>query len=219
MCSTKHRVSAAWYERALLSAPLTSAAWVFPRHTFLPRGPFTIRMCLSTSVTPGRVSVSENRCWASACGTFSAASITSNRGPMWTRAGSSGWVSGARALAVLLSAVLDGRLHSVLFDRPIATYRSIVESKAYSLDLTWFLFDVLKHFDLPDLTALLAPRPCWLLNATSAQGESLAESEVSSLYRNAAEAFKRLGAGEQIRFVVRPEQESEKVFQEWLGTA
>jgi len=122
------------------------------------------------------------------------------------------------ALAVLLSAVLDGRLHSVLFDRPIATYRSIVESKAYSLDLTWFLFDVLKHFDLPDLTALLAPRPCWLLNATNAQGEALAESEVATLYGPAAEAFKHLGAGEKIRFVVRPEQESEKVFQEWLGT-
>lgn len=123
------------------------------------------------------------------------------------------------ALAVLLSAVLDDRLHSVLFDRPIATYGSIVESKAYSLGLTWFLFDVLKHFDLPDLTALLAPRPCWLLNAANAQGETLAESEVSPLYGAAAEAFKRLGAGEQIRFVVRPEQEREKVFQEWLGTA
>ncbi len=122
------------------------------------------------------------------------------------------------ALAVLLSAVLDDRLHSVLFDRPIATYRSIVESKAYSLDLTWFLFDVLKHFDLPDLTALLAPRPCWLLNATNAQGEALAESEVATYYGPAAEAFKHLSAGEKIRFVVRPEQESEKVFQEWLGT-
>ncbi len=122
------------------------------------------------------------------------------------------------ALAVLLSAVLDGRLHSVLFDRPIATYSSIVESKAYSLDLTWFLFDVLKHFDLPDLTALLAPRPCWILNATNAQGETLAMSEISSVYGPAAEAFKDLGAGEKIRFVVRPEHESEKVFREWLGT-
>ena len=61
----------------------------------------------------------------------------------------------AAALAVLLSGVLDDRLHSVLLDHPIATYRSIVESKAYSLELSWFLFDVLKHFDLPDLTALL----------------------------------------------------------------
>jgi dienelactone hydrolase len=123
------------------------------------------------------------------------------------------------ALAVLLSAVLDNRLHSVLFDRPIATYGSIVESKAYSLGLTWFLFDVLRHFDLPELTALLAPRPCWLLNAANAQGETLAESDVSLLYRHAAATFKQQGAGDQIRFVVRPEQEREKVFQDWLETA
>jgi cephalosporin-C deacetylase-like acetyl esterase len=126
---------------------------------------------------------------------------------------------GGAALAVLLSAVLDARLHSMLLDHPVATYASIVESKAYSLDLTWFLFDVLNHFDLPDLTALVAPRPCWILNATNAQGEALAESEVQHLYRNAAGQFKNLGAGEQIRFVVRPEHEKEKVFQEWLGTA
>jgi dienelactone hydrolase len=125
---------------------------------------------------------------------------------------------GGAALAVLLSAVLDGRLHSVLLDRPVATYASIVESKAYSLDLSWFLFDVLSHFDLPDLAALVAPRPCWFLNATNAQGETLAESKAQHLYRNAAEQFKRLGAGEQIRFIVRPEHEREKVFQEWLGT-
>jgi dienelactone hydrolase len=121
------------------------------------------------------------------------------------------------ALAVLLSAVLDDRLRSTLFDRPIATYASIVESKAYSLRLSWFLFDVLKHFDLPDLTALLAPRPCWILNAASAQGETLAKSEVASLYERAAAAFKQSGATEQIWFVVRPERERERVFLDWLG--
>ena len=124
---------------------------------------------------------------------------------------------GAAALAVLFSAVLDDRLYSTLFDRPIATYGSIVGSKTYSLRLSWFLFDVLRHFDLPDLTALLAPRPCWILNAVDAQGETLAESQVSSLYQNAAEAFKRAGAGDRIRFLVRPGQESEKVFQDWLS--
>ncbi len=123
------------------------------------------------------------------------------------------------ALAVLFSAVLDDRLHSVLFDRPIATYASIVESKSYSLDLTWFLFDVLRHFDLPDLTALLAPRPCWLLNATNAQGEALPESEVAAFYKRAVESFRQFNAPGQIHFEVCPEQESEKVFRGWLGMA
>jgi dienelactone hydrolase len=123
------------------------------------------------------------------------------------------------ALAVLLAAVLDDRLLSVLFHRPIATYASIVESKVYSLGLTWFLFDILRHFDLPDLTALLAPRPCWILNAANAQGETLAESDMSSVYRQAVESFRQSGAAENIRFLVRPEQGSEKVFLDWLGIA
>ena len=125
----------------------------------------------------------------------------------------------AAALAVLFSAVLDDRLRSTLFDRAIATYGSIVESKTYTLDLTWFLFDVLRHFDLPDLTALLAPRSCWILNAVNAQGETLAESQVSSLYHHAAEAFSQAGAPGGLRFVVHPEQESKMVIQDWLRKA
>ena len=122
------------------------------------------------------------------------------------------------AIAVLLSGVLDDRLRSTLLDAPIATYRSIVQSKAYSLGLSWFLFDVLKHFDLPELVGMLAPRPCWILNSTGAQGEALAESEVASLYPNPVEAFKQFNAGGQLRFVVRPERERAKVYHDWLKT-
>lgn len=121
------------------------------------------------------------------------------------------------AIAVLLSAVLDDRLHSVLLDHPMAALASIVGSKEYSLDLGWFPFDILRHFDLPDLTALLAPRRCWLLNATNPEGEALAESDVSSLYKQAADSFRQSGSAKNIRFLVRPERESEAVYREWLG--
>jgi cephalosporin-C deacetylase-like acetyl esterase len=123
------------------------------------------------------------------------------------------------AIAVLFSAVLDDRLHSALFDRPLATLVSIVESQEYSLDLGWFPFDILRHCDLPDLTALLAPRRCWLLNATNSQGEALAESDVKSLYRQAVESFQQSGAADNIRFLVRPERASNDVFREWLGAS
>jgi hypothetical protein len=107
----------------------------------------------------------------------------------------------------------------VLFDRPTATLASIVESQEYSLDLSWFPFDILRHFDLPELTALLAPRRCWFLDATNSQGEALAESDVTSLYRQVVESFRRSGAARNIRFLVRPERESDEVFREWLGQA
>ncbi|HVB29419.1 MAG TPA: acetylxylan esterase, partial [Terriglobia bacterium] len=84
------------------------------------------------------------------------------------------------AIAILLAAVLDDRLHSLLLDSPVATYRSIVESEAYSLQLPWFLYGVLEHFDLPDLVGSLAPRRCWLLNASNAEAKPLPESKLSA---------------------------------------
>ena len=53
------------------------------------------------------------------------------------------------ALAVLLAGVLDDRVVSLLLDRPLATYQSVVESEAYSLDFSWFVYRVLNHFDVP----------------------------------------------------------------------
>jgi cephalosporin-C deacetylase-like acetyl esterase len=123
------------------------------------------------------------------------------------------------ALAVLLSGVLDDRLHSMLLDSPVATYRSVVESEAYSLEFSWFLYGVLKHFDIPDLVGSLAPRPCWILNAADSQGTTLAESEVTSIYKHPIEMFKQANAGGQIRFLVYPEHEKTKAYYPWLQIA
>jgi cephalosporin-C deacetylase-like acetyl esterase len=123
------------------------------------------------------------------------------------------------ALAVLLSGVLDDRLHSMLLDSPVATYRSLVESEAYSLDFSWFLYGVLKHFDIPDLVGCVAPRPCWILNAADSQGKTLAESEVLPLYKHPIEIFKQSNAAGEIRFLVYPEHQKNKAYSTWLQSA
>jgi cephalosporin-C deacetylase-like acetyl esterase len=120
------------------------------------------------------------------------------------------------ALAILLARVLDDRLQSLLLDRPLATYQSVVESEAYSLDLSWFLYSVLNHIDLPDLIGSLAPRPCWILNAADSDGETLPESEVLARYSGAIEMFTKSDAGRQLRFIVCPEGEKAKIYSDWL---
>jgi len=120
------------------------------------------------------------------------------------------------ALALLFAGVLDDRLQSLLLDRPLATYQSVVESESYSLDLSWFLYGVLNHFDLPDLVGSLAPRPCWILNAADSGGETLAESEVSARYARAIEMFMKSDASRQLHFVVCPEDERAKTYSDWL---
>jgi hypothetical protein len=130
------------------------------------------------------------------------------------------WGLGERgaALAVLLTGALDDRLQSLLLYRPLATYRSVVESEAYSLDLSWFLFSVLNHFDISDLIGSLAPRPCWILNAADSDGETLPESEVLARYTGAIEMFTKPDAGRQLRFIVCPEDEKAKIYSDWLQT-
>ena len=122
------------------------------------------------------------------------------------------------ALAILLAGVLDDRLQSLLLDRPLATYQSVVESEAYSLDLSWFLYSVLNHFDLPDLIGSLAPRPCWILNAADSDGETLPQSEILARYTGAIEMFTKSDAGRQLRFIVCPEGEKAKIYSDWLQT-
>ena len=123
---------------------------------------------------------------------------------------------GGAALAVLLSSVIDDRVHSVLLDSPIATYRSIVESPVNYLHVSWYLYGVLKHFDLPDLAGCLAPRRCWLLNSTDARGEPLPESQLASLYEHALGIFRQSGASEGLQFKVCPEREKAKTVESWL---
>ncbi|HVB29467.1 MAG TPA: acetylxylan esterase, partial [Terriglobia bacterium] len=123
------------------------------------------------------------------------------------------------AIAVLLAATLDDRLRSLLLDSPLATYRSLVESKSYSLELPWFLYGILKHFDLPDLVGSLAPRPCWLLNASSADEEPLPESKLALVYRHAIEVYQQANAESGLQLLVQSDGEMPSVLDKWLKTA
>jgi cephalosporin-C deacetylase-like acetyl esterase len=123
------------------------------------------------------------------------------------------------AIALLLAGVMDDRLCSLMLDSMLATYRSLVESKAYSLELTWFLYGILKHFDLPDMVAALAPRPCWLLNATSAEDKVWPETKLSAIYHDALQAYQQSGAGKGLRFLVQTDEERSKGLDNWLKTA
>ena len=122
------------------------------------------------------------------------------------------------AIAVLLAAIMDDRLNSLMLDSIVVTYRAIVESMAYKLDLAWFLYGILKHFDLPDLVGALAPRPCWLLNTTDAEGTPVPESELSAIYRHALDVYKQSSVPERLKLLVQSDHDRQKVLDNWLET-
>jgi hypothetical protein len=89
---------------------------------------------------------------------------------------------GPAGLAALMAAALDERFQAVLIERTLATYSSIVDSEEYDLALDWFAPGILKHFDIPDITAAIYPRPVWIVDAVDAQAGVLSESAVRESY-------------------------------------
>lgn len=89
---------------------------------------------------------------------------------------------GPAGLAALMAGALDESVRSVLLDRTLATYASIVDAEDYALELDWFVPGILQHFDIPDIAAAIYPRPVWITNALDGDGAVLSESVVRERY-------------------------------------
>ena len=122
---------------------------------------------------------------------------------------------GRAAIAALMAAVVEDRPRSVLLDRSLASYTSIIESAMYTVPLSWFLYGILSKFDLPDLVGALSPRPCWLLNATGPTELALPQSQVMNWYEPARQAYATSGRHNGLRTLVQPEEASSKTILAW----
>jgi cephalosporin-C deacetylase-like acetyl esterase len=120
--------------------------------------------------------------------------------------------SGPAGLAALMAAALDESVQSVLIQRTLATYFSVVDSEDYSLALDWFVPRILQHFDIPDIAAAIYPRPVWVINALDADGTVLPESVVRARYtQRVPEASIALK-----RFCVRTGVDDDDGYVDWL---
>lgn len=117
-------------------------------------------------------------------------------------------------LAALMAAVLDERAQSILLTRMLVDYMSIVQSTDYSLSLEWFVPNILQHFDIPDLSVALYPRPVWILDAVDAEGNLLSEAEAHKYYSQRISedsvALKNLK-------VVESQSHNRKIYTDWLN--
>ncbi|HEV2351192.1 MAG TPA: alpha/beta fold hydrolase [Terriglobia bacterium] len=123
---------------------------------------------------------------------------------------------GGGAIASLMGAVLDDRVKSIALTHGLADFQSVVESEEYSIALSWFVFGFLKEFDLPDLVAALAPRPCLLLNSSGPRGEALPMLSLEAKHRYARELYSQVNAGDRLKFLVQPDGEFQSALLAWL---
>jgi len=125
----------------------------------------------------------------------------------------------ARAgLVCLLAAALDNQVRSVLVNRTLVDYESIVAAWDYKLPLSTIAFGFLEKFDLPQICSTLAPRPVWLVNTVGAQASGLALSETRERYRIAARAYQGAGQPDRLSFQVTPEP-IDNLVSEWVKQA
>jgi dienelactone hydrolase len=95
---------------------------------------------------------------------------------------------GAGALLALYAAALEESVAAVsLWQSPISYHSLNVERPDFPPSL--FLFDVLHHFDLPDLMATLAPRPLLLADPVDGYRQPLAEDKITNLCAQVTEIY------------------------------
>ena len=83
--------------------------------------------------------------------------------------------------------------------RPLVGYRSVVETRNYSLDPADLVVNVLTAYDLPDLAATLVPRRLLIVDPRDATGASLG----TQAYHVALESYKAANAIGNYRYLER----------------
>lgn len=94
-----------------------------------------------------------------------------------------GGVGQGPAAVAMLHAASSGVPFSCLgLDGMLVSYRSVVEAPINRGVFETVVPGALRRYDLPELTALVAPRPVVLIDANSPMGAPLLQSEVRSVY-------------------------------------
>ncbi len=92
---------------------------------------------------------------------------------------------GAGGLFTLYAAALDERIRSAACTRTLVTYSAILESDLYRHRYSGFAPRALEAFDLPDVAALVAPRPLLILNPVDQLQERVAPEKARLSYGSA----------------------------------
>ena len=121
---------------------------------------------------------------------------------------------GSSGLVAMMAALLDDRVRSVLVDRTLANYMSIVESESYSTHLAYFVPGILRSFDLPQIAAAMSPRPCWIVNGVDANGQILAETSMRNQY--ARQPSGEAVANRGVHILIGPEGDPQESYLKWL---
>ena len=101
---------------------------------------------------------------------------------------------GSAGVMVLHAAALDDRIRSVATLGALVSYAAVVENEIYAHRSSLFPRAGLTKYDLPELAALIAPRPLLLLNNVDQVHRTVEADRVEQTYAPASQVYRLLGA-------------------------
>jgi len=110
---------------------------------------------------------------------------------------------GHGGLVALFAAALDQRIEAAATWRAPASFRSLVV-KDPVFPPSAFPFGVLRHFDLPEITATLAPRLVVIANARDGQGNTVASDSIEAAYKHTRQVYHALTRPERCHILTGP---------------
>ncbi len=106
---------------------------------------------------------------------------------------------GMGALWALFAAALDPRIQALVCDHGLLCYRALTASDRHLHGANVFIPDVLKHFDLPDVAAAVAPRPLALISPTGPMKQQIDVPHAQAAYQRTSLAY--AGAAGRLRIL------------------
>ncbi|MGH9674608.1 MAG: alpha/beta hydrolase [Bryobacteraceae bacterium] len=101
---------------------------------------------------------------------------------------------GSGGLLVLHAAALDERIRSVACMGTLMSYASVVENEIYGQRISLFPRAGLRKYDLPELAALIAPRPLLLLNGADQVHRPVELERAAKIYSATSGVYELVGA-------------------------
>ena len=107
--------------------------------------------------------------------------------------------TGSAAPVALFAAAIDESLEGALYRSGPASYFSIVESRYHRWHVNCFVPDIIRHFDLPDLAALVAPRAVFIMEPLDGEKDAVSPAEAGEMYALADRICRQTGKPENFR--------------------
>jgi dienelactone hydrolase len=105
---------------------------------------------------------------------------------------------GSGAPIVLHAAALDSRIAETALEGGVISWSAVARTAVTTNQLTNVVPGALQVYDLPDLAALVAPRPLSIRNAVDPAGKPVSQAELEEAYAAARLAYKAAGAEEKL---------------------